>query len=325
MPTWPGPFVHAIDPVLFEAGGIYFWYYGLSYSVGFLGLFWWLRRSQLQLGIDRERVYELAIAVAAGVLLVGRAVEVLVYEWPHYRAHPHEVLYYWQGGMSSHGLLLGGCVGAWLFGRSRRRSFLEIADVLTVPAALLLALGRLGNFVDGQIVGSVTELRWGVKFPDADGFRHPVVLYEALKNLLLVPILLRAGARAPAAAGRRLGLFVLWYGALRIPVDVFREYPTTLLGVATGQWLNVATAALGAGILLALRGSVLRAGAVSGREVSHASGPCGLVGRRLAFVLLVIFPLVIPSDWTQDVPERYGKRHPIERSWLYRSTALGSR
>lgn len=325
MPTWPGPFVHAIDPVLFEAGGVYFWYYGLSYSVGFLGLFWWLRRQRRPLGLDRGQVYELAIAVAAGILLMGRVVEVLVYEWPHYGAHPHEVLHYWQGGMSSHGLLLGGCAGAWLFGRLRGRSFLEIADALAVPAALLLALGRLGNFVDGQIVGSVTDLPWGVKFPDADGFRHPVVLYEALKNLLLVPILLRAGGWAPRAAGWRLGLFVFWYGALRIPVDLFREYPTASLGIGTGQWLNLATVLLGAGLLAALRRRAPRAGAAREPEGAAGPRPRGLVGRRLIFALLVVFPLVIPSDWTQDVPERYGKRHPIRQSWLYRSALPESR
>jgi phosphatidylglycerol:prolipoprotein diacylglycerol transferase len=319
MQTWIGPFVHAIDPVLFEVAGIYAWYYGLSYSIGFLGLFWWLGRLEPRLGLDRARVYELSIAVAAGVLLMGRAVEVLVYEWPYYGAHPREVLHYWRGGMSSHGLLLGGCAGAWLFGRVRRRSFLEIADALTVPAAVLLALGRLGNFVDGQIVGSVTDRWWGVKFPDADGFRHPVVLYEALKNLLLVPVLLWAGRRTPAAAGRRLGLFVLGYGALRIPVDVFREYPTAVFGIGTGQWLNLATALLGAGLLAALRGRAPRPVAATGRDADDGSRPPRLLGRRLVFALLVVFPLIIPSDWTQDVPERYGKRHPIQRSWLFRA------
>ena len=325
MQTWSGPFVHAIDPVLLEVGGVYLWYYGLSYSLGFLGLFWWLRRLQPRLGLDQGRVYELAIAVAAGVLLVGRAVEVLVYEWPHYRAHPLEVLNYWQGGMSSHGLLLGGCVGAWLFSRVRRRSFLEITDAVTVPAALLLALGRVGNFVDGQIVGSVTDLWWGVRFPDAEGFRHPVVLYDALKNLLLVPILLRVGWQTPAAPGRRLGHFVLWYGALRIPVDLFREYPTTIFKIATGQWLNLATALVGAGLLFALRGEALGRSLETEVDAAAAPRPGGLLARRLAFAILLAFPLVTPSDWTQDVPERYGKRHPIETSWLYRSASPWSR
>jgi hypothetical protein len=148
-----------------------------------------------------------------------------------------------------------------------------------------------------------------------------VVLYDALKNLLLVPILLWVGRRTPASPGRRLGHFVLWYGALRIPVDVFREYPTALLGIATGQWLNLATAALGATILAARRGLGSPPRAVPTRPGGEAPRGLALFGRRVVFAFLVAFPLVIPSDWTQNVPERYGKRHPIEASWLYRAPA----
>jgi hypothetical protein len=139
--------------------------------------------------------------VALCVLVMGRAVEVLYYEWPYYRAHPLHVLHYWRGGMSSHGLLLGGCLGTWLFCRLRRRPFLALADELTIPGAFLLAVGRLGNFVDGQIVGSPTDVWWAVKFPDAEGFRHPVVLYDGLKNVLLVPLLLLIRRRARTPGG----------------------------------------------------------------------------------------------------------------------------
>lgn len=318
-----GRFVHRVDPVLAEVGGVYLWYYGLSYSLGFLGLYAWLRRARTRarLGLGTAEVDELAGLVALGVLTVGRVVEVLVYEWAYYRVHLGEVWSYWRGGMSSHGLLLGACLGAWVYGRLRRRPFLEIADELTVPGAVLLALGRVGNFVDGQIVGSPTDAWWGVKFPDADGFRHPVVLYDALKNLLLVPILLAARRAAPGVPGRMLGHFVLWYGALRVVVDLFREYPVTVLGLGTGQHLNLATAAIGAGLLVWVRrhGSPAQPARVPGAAEPPVAAPraWGLALRRLSFAALVAFPLVIPSDWTQDVPERYGKRHPIRAPWLH--------
>ncbi len=324
-----GPFVHALDPVLGQIGGVYLWWYGLSYSLGFLGLFAWLRASGRRLGLDSAAaVYELTTLVAGGILIGGRAVEVLVYEWPFFRGHLGHAVQYWRGGMASHGLLLGGCLGAWLFCRWRRRPFLPVADALTIPGALLLALGRLGNFVDGQIVGSVTTVWWAVRFPDAEGFRHPVVLYEALKNLLLVPILLAGRSRRPPP-GQLLGRFVLWYGALRIPVDWFREYPTAVLGVGTGQWLNVATALIGAALLVALRrprGNPARAPAAPPSPPAPPGAPARrLVGWRLALAALVLFPLVIPSDWTQDVPARYGKRHPIAASRLYRDPAPAPR
>jgi hypothetical protein len=109
------------------------------------------------------------------------------------------------------------------------------------------------------------------------------------------------------------------YAALRIPIDVFREYPTSLLGLATGQSLNIATAAAGAGLVA----WSLRRRAPAAEGVDRAASPAPTIERplwwrRVAFALLAGFALVIPSDWTQDVPERYGARHPgLEHSWLY--------
>ena len=84
--------------------------------------------------------------------------------------------------MATHGLMFGGAVGAGLFALLYRKPFLLLADTLVIPAALLMGLGRLGNFIDGQIVGAVTEVWWAVQFPDADGFRHPVVLYDGRRT-----------------------------------------------------------------------------------------------------------------------------------------------
>jgi phosphatidylglycerol---prolipoprotein diacylglyceryl transferase len=205
-------------------------------------------------------------------------------------------------------------VGAWLFCRLRRQSFLSLLDELVVPGALIMGLGRIGNFIDGQIVGSITHVWWGVKFPDADGFRHPVVLYDGLKNLLLVPALLWI-RRYDHRRGALTGHFVFWYGFLRIFVDLFREYPTTLLGVATGQCLNIAMTVAGLGLLAWSRRNL---NMYSTLVAATANLP-GSWLPRLAFAGLLVFCLTIPSDWTQDIPARYGKRHPgLTYSKLYR-------
>lgn len=306
-----GGFVHRIDPVLGEVAGVYLWWYGLSYTLGFLGTHLWLRRWRERLGLNLEEVYALCIYFASGVLLGGRVVEVIFYESPYYFQHPWHILAVWLGGMSTHGVLLGATVATALFCWIRRKPLLLIADALAIPGAFYMGMGRIGNFIDGQIVGSVTDVWWAVQFPDAAGFRHPVVLYDGLKNLLLIPLLLvvRKRARRP---GFVIAHFVFWYGFLRIFVDIFREYPTTLLGIATGQSFNIFMSLLG--ILLFVLFSKRRVVPRAEAEVQVAPAiPTSVAGRwarRIVFVALLLFPPIIPSDWTQDVPARYGKRHP---------------
>ena len=180
-----------------------------------------------------------------------------------------------------------------------------------------MGVGRLGNFIDGQIAGSITDVCWAVQFPDLEGFRHPVVLYDGIKNLLLVPVLLILRSRRPPR-GVVLGHFILWYGFLRIFVDLFREYRTDLLGLPPGQEFN---------ILMTIVGLVLIMWAYNTQGRERTPGPTGEVPKqageaswlqRISLVVLVAIPLVIPSDWTQDVPERYGGRHEgMKHSILY--------
>ena len=112
-----GPFVHRIDPVLLEIGGVYFWFYGLSYSFGFISIFLWFRRVRQKFGLTVGAVYTLTIFVALGVLIGGRLLEVFIYEWPYYSEHLSQIAAAWLGGMSTHGVLLGVFVAGSLFCR----------------------------------------------------------------------------------------------------------------------------------------------------------------------------------------------------------------
>lgn len=198
---------------------------------------------------------------------------------------------------------------------------LASADALAVPAAFILALGRIGNFIDGQIVGSLTDAWCAVKFPDTEGFRHPVVLYDGIKNFLLIPILFYFSRRR-LPAGALAGLFLFLYAFLRIFIDVFREYPTILLGLATGQSLNILMALLGLLIIcLCSRKHVptdkpADSGDIVITETNIASNSIRL--RKFLLGILLLLSLAIPSDWTQDIPSRYGKRHPgLSYSTMY--------
>jgi phosphatidylglycerol:prolipoprotein diacylglycerol transferase len=227
---------------------------------------------------------------------------------------------YWLGGMSTHGLVLGAIAGILLFCRIHGKPFLAVTDVIAVPGAFILAFGRIGNFIDGQIVGLETSVSWAVQFPDAIGYRHPTVLYDGLKNLLLVPLLAFLLRRRPPV-GTVTGLFLFLYAFLRIGIDVFRVYPTSLFGLATGQALNILTSIAGLALLVWSRGRRSGADTPSAIRTGDAEKG-GLAGgmllRHAAFAALLAFPPMIPSDWTQDVPARYGKRHPgLHYSALY--------
>lgn len=304
-----GPFVHDIDPIFAEIGGFYLWWYGASYTFGFAAGFLWLRANRRQLDFSLGDVYRLSIYIAVGVLLGGRAVEVVFYEWAYYGTNPWHIPAVWLGGMSTHGILLGSTLSVVLFCRLYRRSFLQVADVLAIAAAFIMGCGRLGNFVDGQIVGSLTEMPWGVKFPDLDGFRHPVVLYDGLKNLMLIPLLLLIRKFDPPR-GVLVAHFILWYGFLRIFVDFFREYRVSLYGLPPGQEFNLLMTGIGIAMLVWIYRFAKTPGQQSVTASEARRSDRGLWLKRGLFGLLLILPTIIPSDWTQDVPARYGERHP---------------
>lgn len=320
-----GPYVHSIDPVIGTVFGVHFWWYGFAYSFGFLGLHLFLRQTRGRTGFSPRMVYDLTLLTAVGVLLGARLVEIAFYEWPFYREHPILMPAFWLGGMSSHGVLLGAIAGVWTFSRLRGTPFLRITDALVVPGAFMLGIGRIGNFIDGQNVGTPTSVWWAVQFPDAEGFRHPVVLYDGLKNFLLIPVLLYAGRRQPPP-GTLTGLFLVLYASLRIGIDLFRVYPDTLLGLATGQVLNLAMAVAGVSLLgwcVARRGGTEhKDNTFQAKGAGHDDRNFGVRWRQALLALLVLFALVIPSDWTQDIPARYGKRHPgLAYSALYQKIA----
>ena len=299
--------------------GAYLWWYGASYTFGFASLLFWLWRRRRQTGMPAAEARALTIAVACGVLLGGRTVEAVFYEREFYFAHPEWIPALWLGGMSTHGILLGATLAAAWHCRKWRRNFAELADELAAPAACIMGFGRIGNFIDGQIAGAATTMPWGVLFPDFEGARHPVVLYDGVKNLLLFGFLLWLVRRRPPR-GAMLGHFLFWYGFLRIFVDLFREYRVELLGFPPGQEFNVFMALVGGGILLHshLRMPRRESDKLRGGLRRGQCPPWKTAAQVAALFLLMALPNVIPSDWTYDVPTHYAHRHDgMERTAWY--------
>ena len=313
-----GPFVHNIDPILGTVGGVHMWWYGLSYAAGFFEILIYMLIVRNRIGLTRREVYALSLCVTIGVLLGGRLIEVSFDEWPFYRDHPGFLPRLWLGGMATHGLLLGAAGGTILFSYVYKKPLLEIADALVIPGAFLMGIGRIGNFIDGLIVGRVTDVAWAVQFPDAVGFRHPVVLYDGAKNLLLIPYLLWVRRTNPTP-GATTARFVFWYAFLRFWLDLFRDYPTHRLALGTGQTLNIVMTMVGVALLI--RSRLRRLGRLAPRSVAPRAPDADVAPsqvQRVAFAMVLLFSLTIASNWTQDVPARYGARHGgLTHSWLY--------
>jgi phosphatidylglycerol:prolipoprotein diacylglycerol transferase len=287
-------FIHDFDASIGSIFGLPVYWYGAAYSLGFIGVFLWFLRRRARLGWTVSHALDISILVAIGVLVGGRVFDILVYEYGYYADHPWQALNWWRGGLASHGVLLGGVLCILAFCRIHDQPLLKVTDSLAVPAAFLLAVGRLGNFIEGGVIGTVTDMPWGVIYPDVEGARHPVALYESAKNLMLVPILILVLQRFPAGRGVATAVFVLLYGGLRFVVDLLRDYESAFLGLDTGQYFNLVMTTFGAVLLF----QALRRRPEPADTTLRAGQRTGIL-RPLLFTVLCLYPLGIPTSWTQ--------------------------
>ncbi len=243
-------FIHTINPVLLQVGPFQIRYYGIIYALGFVLAYLFLRHfiRQKKLQMREEELDSYMLYLVIGVVLGARLFEILFYNLSWYLQHPVEIIAIWHGGLSFHGGLVGGIIATWLFCKKKNIRFLHLADYMMIPAALALAFGRIGNFLNGELPGRITTVSWAVKFPGVEGFRHPSQLYESAKNFLIFIILL-IQAKKEHKEGYLFGLFLLLYGILRFVIEYVRE-PEVMVGFLTmGQLLNIPVMLLGVYLL----------------------------------------------------------------------------
>jgi len=233
-----------IDPVAFSIGPLAVRWYGLMYLAGFAGA-WWLGMRRISRGaapITRAQFDDLLFLGVLGVILGGRLGYVLFYKPAHYAAHPTEIFAVWQGGMSFHGGLLG-VMAAMAFAAWRHRvDYLRLMDFIAPLVPVGLAAGRLGNFINGELWGRVTDLPWGMVFQGAGPLpRHPSQLYEVALEGIALFALLWWFSSSPRPRGQVSALFLVGYGVARFIGEFAREPDSFLgflaLGMTMGQWL----------------------------------------------------------------------------------------
>jgi len=226
-----------IDPVIFGVGPLKVRWYGLMYVLGFAATHILVAYQTRRYHLQRlaELFESLNFTLIISLILGARLGYIIFYNLPYYTQYPGEIIAVWQGGMSFHGALLGLLLGSLWFCRKNRLVFLETVDIYVVTIPIGLGLGRLGNFINGELFGRVSDVPWAMVFPAGGPLpRHPSQLYEfLLEGLLLFTILwsLRIWHhRRNWPAGTLFATFLVGYGSVRSLVELFRE-PDAQLGL----------------------------------------------------------------------------------------------
>ncbi len=226
------------DPVFLRLGPLEFRWYGLMYIIGFIAAYFVIvagaKKRSLQL--TRDDVADFVFTVAVGIILGGRTGYVLFYNLSYYLEHPLKIFAVWEGGMSFHGGLLGGLLAGVYFVRKKKLPVLAMADIVAPAIPIGLGLGRIGNFINGELFGRVTDVPWGMVFPAGGPLpRHPSQLYEAFLEGGVTFLILWLMGRKERPAGVIFWSFIALYGLFRFIVEFFRQ-PDQQLGFVLGQF-----------------------------------------------------------------------------------------
>jgi phosphatidylglycerol:prolipoprotein diacylglycerol transferase len=247
-----------LNPIAFEWGFIVIRWYSLAYIVGIFGGYWLVKRMLRRPGapMSEQHVDDLLFWAMLGVIVGGRLGYVLFYNLGQYIDDPLSIIRLWDGGMSFHGGVIGVTLACFYIARRKNLSFLRVCDYVACVYPFGHLLGRLANFINGELWGRATDVSWGMIFPASQTMiaRHPSQLYQAaLEGALLLAICTYAFWRTDARyyPGRLVGLFTFGMGVARFVVEFFREPDSQLLwlqtdtGLSMGQWLTIPMILLG--------------------------------------------------------------------------------
>jgi|TARA_B100001971_G_C18254722_1_gene581090 phosphatidylglycerol:prolipoprotein diacylglycerol transferase len=237
-------FYHNINPTLLSLGPLEIRYYGIIFVIGFILAYFLIIHlaKKRDLNLTKEDTADFIFYLIIGVILGARLFYVLFYNFSSYISNPLDIFAVWQGGLSFHGGLIGAVIATYFFCKKKKINFLELADIVMIPLALALALGRIGNFINAELVGRITNVPWAVKFPHYEGFRHPSQLYESLKNLVIFTALWFLKDKN-LRKGTLFFTFIIMYSALRFFIGFFRapdiQLGFIIFGLTMGQILNI--------------------------------------------------------------------------------------
>ena len=266
-----------IDPNLFEIGSFQLRYYGLMYIVAFAisyGLLVYRARRDNFDWYTPERIQDLMVWFIVGTILGGRLGYVLFYDFTYFMTHPLKIFLPFDfsdgfrftgiSGMSYHGGVIGVVMAGYLYCRRQKQAFVTMIDFVAPVAPLGYTFGRIGNFINGELYGRVTDVPWGMLFPQdpTHQLRHPSQLYEAFFEGVFLFVFLWLLRNHPRCKGGMLGLYLIGYGTVRFGIEFFREPDPHLMYVlgplTMGQVLCATMVLIGLGVFIVGRRVVLR-------------------------------------------------------------------
>ncbi len=228
-----------IDPFIFRLGPVGLSWYAFMYLLGFTCSYFLLRYRQRRGLFRAPTVADVSLLVTYcfyGLILGARLGYVLFYNLPFYLEHPWEIPAVWHGGMSFHGGLLGTLLAMYLYAKRLKLPYYHVSDNVGLCAPIGLGFGRLGNFINGELYGRVTDVPWGMVFPRGGPLpRHPSQLYEAFLEGPVLWLVLYTTSRLQRREGYVSCMLLVGYGALRFVVEFFRE-PDPQLGKVLGPF-----------------------------------------------------------------------------------------
>lgn len=188
---------------------------------------------------EKKHLENLVLVIIFGVIVGGRLGYVLFYNPGYFLEHPGEILATWHGGMSFHGGAMASIVGGWWYARKMQLNFWKWADRVIVTVPIGLGLGRIGNFINGELYGRPTDVPWAMIFPDGGLVpRHPSQLYEAFLEGAVLFVILWSCRKKNWMPGMKLALFLMLYGVFRFFVEFFRQ-PDEQLGYLLWSWMTM--------------------------------------------------------------------------------------
>lgn len=248
-----------LNPVFLSLGPLQFRWYGLMYVLGFIASYFMIRSEvrRKSLSLTRDDVADLVFYGAMGVVLGGRVGYILFYNLEYYLSNPLRIFAVWEGGMSFHGGFAGVIVSMLIYLIRKNPGFFNLTDMISQCAPIGLGLGRIGNFINGELYGRVTDAPWGIVFPGGGDLpRHPSQLYEAALEGVLLFFIVRFASRRSNITAVPTWTFCAGYGLFRCIVEFFRQ-PDAQIGTfhnifSMGQLLSLPMFLVGTFMLIYL-------------------------------------------------------------------------